>query len=214
MEGAAIIDAAIRPLTAPTRDASGPDLRTPAARRADALVDVCQLALRTGELPATGGQPAQLNVTIDLDALQRDVAIGQLDTGALLTPAATRRIACHAAILPAILDGASVPIDVGRTRRPFTGATRTAILLRDGGCAFPGCERPPRWTDIHHILFWSEGGPTDRDNGVALCRHHHRLIHTTDWTIRLGPDRHPEFIPPRHIDPTQQPRRNPYHPRR
>ena len=55
VEGAAIIDAAIGPLSAPTRDASGPDLRTPAARRADALVDVCQLALRTGQLPAHAG---------------------------------------------------------------------------------------------------------------------------------------------------------------
>jgi Domain of unknown function (DUF222)/HNH endonuclease len=215
VEGAAIIDASITPLTAPIRaDASGPDLRTPAARRADALIDVCQLALRTAELPAHGGQPAQVAVTIDLHALQQDLAIGQLDTGALLTPETTRRLACHAAILPAILDSASVPIDVGRARRTYTSATRTAVLLRDGGCAFPGCDRPPRWTDIHHIQPWSHGGRTDRDNAVALCRYHHRLIHTTDWTIRIGADRRPDFIPPTHIDPTQQPRRNPYHPRR
>jgi hypothetical protein len=201
-------------LSAPLRDATGPDLRTPAARRADALIDVCQLALRTGQLPATGGQPAQITVTIDLDTLQRDLAIGHLDTGQLLTPEATRRIACDAHIIPAILNSASVPIDIGRTRRPFTGATRTAILLRDGGCAFPGCERPPRATDIHHITYWTHGGTTDRDNGVALCRHHHQLIHHTDWTIRIGADHRPDFTPPTHIDPTQQPRRNPYHPRR
>ncbi len=119
VEGAAIIDAAIAPLTKPFRDASGPDLRTPAARRADALVDVCQLALRTGQLPAHGGQPAQIIVTIDLDALQREVAVGQLDTGQLLTPATTRRLACDAAILPALLDSASVPIDVGRDPTPL-----------------------------------------------------------------------------------------------
>jgi hypothetical protein len=213
VEGAAIIDAALTPLTTPVRDATGPDLRTPAARRADALIDVCQLALRTGQLPASGGQPAQLTVTLDYDALQRDVAVGQLDTGALLTPEATRRLACDAGIIPALLNGASVPIDVGRTRRPFTGATRTAILLRDRGCAFPGCERPPRWTDIHHIVFWSEGGGTDRDNGVALCRHHHQLIHHGGWTIQLGADRRPDFIPPTHIDPHHRPRRNPYHQR-
>ena len=212
-EGAAIIDAAIGPLTTPTRDANGPDLRTPAARRADALIDVCQLALRTADLPASGGQAAQVVVTLDLEALQRDVAIGQLDTGAQLTPEATRRIACDAGIIPAILNGAAVPIDLGRTRRPYTGAARTAILLRDRGCAFPGCERPPRWTDIHHIKFWADGGRTDRDNGVALCRHHHRLIHHNDWTIQLGPDHRPNFIPPTHIDPNQTPRRNPYHPR-
>jgi Domain of unknown function (DUF222)/HNH endonuclease len=213
VEGAAIINAAVQPLTAPMRDASGPDLRTPAARRADALIEVCQLALRTGQLPASGGQAAQIVVTLDYDALARDVAIGQLDTGALLTPEAIRRIACDAGILPAVLDSASVPIDVGRTRRPFTGATRTAILLRDRGCAFPGCDRPPRFTDSHHIIYWSHGGTTKRDNGVALCRHHHRLIHHTDWTIRIAADHRPDFIPPTHIDPTQTPRRNPYHPR-
>jgi Domain of unknown function (DUF222)/HNH endonuclease len=212
VERAAIITAAIAPLTAPLRDGTGPDLRTPAARRADALVDVCQLALRTGELPATGGQAAQVVVTVDYAALLRDVAVGQLDTGALLTPEATRRIACDAGILPTILDGASVPIDVGRSRRPFTGATRTAILLRDQGCAFPGCDRPPRGTDIHHIVFWSRGGRTDRDNGVALCRYHHQLIHHGQWTVQLGADRRPDFIPPAHIDPHRRPRRNPYHP--
>jgi len=210
IEVAAIIDAAIAPLTRPTRGADGPDLRTPVARGADALIDVCQLALRTGELPANGGQPPQLNVTVDLAALQRDLAIGQLDTGALLTPEATRRIACNAAIIPALLDGAGVPIDLGRTRRTYTGPARTAILIRDGGCAFPGCDRPLRWTDIHHITAWTHAGPTNRDNGVALCRHHHLLIHTSNWTIQLGPDQKPTFTPPTHPHrprpaPTPQP---------
>ena len=213
-EAAAIVDAAICPLSGPARGADGPDLRTPAARRADSLVDVCRLALRTGDLPATGGQPAQITVTIDWQALSRDVAVGHLDTGWLLAPSVIRRLACDAHILAAVLDGASVPIDVGRTRRLYTGAARTAILRRDRGCAFPGYDRPPRWTDIHHIVAWQHGGATDRDNGVALCRHHHRLIHTGTWTIHLGPDRHPQFIPPAHIDPARTPQHNPYHPRR
>ncbi len=212
-EAAAIIGAAIEPLAKPARGHDSPDLRTAAARRADALVEVCRLALQSGGLPDNGGQPAQLNITVDLDALRRDIAIGHLDTGQHLPPATTRRLACTAQILPVILNGAAIPIDVGRARRPYTGAARIAVLLRDRGCAFPGCDRPPRWTDIHHIVAWQHGGPTNRDNGVALCRHHHRLIHTSEWTIQLAPDHRPEFIPPPHIDPTRTPRRNTYHPR-
>lgn len=212
-EGAAIIRAAIEPLTAPVRDDDGPDSRTAAARRADALVEVCRLALRTGDLPDSGGQAVQVNVTINYDALRRDVDVGHLDTGEMLPPAATRRIACDAGILPVILNGSAVPIDVGRSRRPFTGAARTAVLLRDGCCAFPGCDRPPRWCDVHHILFWSRGGSTDRDNGVALCGYHHRVIHLEAWRVRLGSDGRPEFIAPPHIDPEQRPRRNAYHAR-
>jgi Domain of unknown function (DUF222)/HNH endonuclease len=213
-EGAAIVGAAMEPLAKPVRGDDGPDLRTPATRRADALVDVCRLALVSGGLPDNGGQPPQLNVTVAFEALRSGNAIGQLDSGDRLSPATTRRLACVAQILPIVLNGAGVPIDVGRSRRPYTGAARVAVLLRDGGCAFPGCDRPPRWTDIHHIVAWQNGGPTDRDNGVALCGHHHRLIHSSTWTVQLGADRRPEFIPPAHLDPSRRPRRNPYHSRR
>jgi hypothetical protein len=178
------------------------------------LVDVCRIALASGGLPDNGGQPPQLNVTVDFDALRREVAVGHLDTGQSLSPSVVRRIACDAQVLPAVLDGASVPIDLGRARRLYSGAARQAILLRDGGCAFPGCDRPPRWTQIHHIVSWLDGGSTDRDNGVALCTHHHRLIHHSDWTVRRGRDGRPEFIPPRYVDPRQRPQRNPYHDRR
>ncbi len=214
VEAAATIQAAISPLIAPVTDANTPDPRTPAARRADALVDVCRLALRTGDLPSDGGQPAHLTVTIDWAALSREVAVGHLDTGGLLTPEVTRRLACDAGILPAVLNGATVPIDIGRSRRPYTGAARMAVLIRDGGCAFPGCDRPSRWCDVHHVIFWSTGGRTDRDNGVALCGYHHRLIHRPDcgWRITMAADHRPDFIPPPHLDPAQRPRRNPYHP--
>jgi len=214
IEGAAIVSAALEPLAKPVRGDNGPDPRTASARRADALVDVCRIALAAGGLPENGGSSPQLNVTVNLDALRRDMAIGELDTGALLSPTTIRRMACQATILPAVLDGVGVPIDVGRSRRLFSGAARQAVLLRDRGCAFPGCDRPPRWCDIHHVVSWLDGGSTDRDNGVALCSFHHRLIHRGDWTVRLGVDKRPEFIPPVHIDPCQRPRRNPYHPRR
>ncbi len=230
-EAAATVRSALEPLMKPVPNGpAGPDLRTPAARRADALLEVCRLALRTGELPADGGQPAQLNVTIDYTALASAVrdgnayssagcagangiayATGILDTGEYLSATVVRRMACDAGILPVVLGGAGIPIDVGRMRRLYTGAARAAVLLRDHGCAFPGCDRPPKWCDIHHIRSWIDGGPTDRDNGVALCGHHHRLIHNDAWTVILDEDRRPTFIPPANIDSGQAPRRNPYH---
>lgn len=74
---------------------------------------------------------------------------------------------------------------------------------------------PLDWCDAHHLRSWSAGGATRLGNLVLLCRHHHRTIHDTrsGWTVRLGPDRLPEFVPPPWTDPDQHPRRNRYHPR-
>ncbi|MEU7587405.1 DUF222 domain-containing protein [Micromonospora sp. NPDC049230] len=207
-ETAALVRAAIDPLSPPC----GPDdTRTPGQRRHDALAEVCRLALRTGELPERGGDPAQLVVTTDFDGLTRRLGAGTLDTGPHLTPAAVRRLACDAAILPAVLGGAGQVLDVGRQRRLVTGPLRRALVLRDGGCAFPGCDRPPRWCAAHHIRHWADGGPTSLDNAVLLCGHHHRHLHQAEWAVRLGGDGKPEFVPPAWLDPGQIPRRNHYH---
>ncbi|MFD0821761.1 HNH endonuclease signature motif containing protein [Micromonospora zhanjiangensis] len=208
-ETAAVLHAALDPLTTPT----GPgDSRSPGQRRADALGDICRLALHTGTLPDNGGDRPQVVVTTSFDTLAGQLGTGTLDTGLRLTPEAVRRLACDATILPAVLGGTSQVLDVGRQRRLFTGPLRRALVLRDGGCAFPGCDRPPRWCDGHHIRHWADGGTTDLANAVLLCDHHHRLIHhDSDWTVHLGPDGHPEFTPPAWLDPTRLPRRNHYH---
>ncbi|MEU8389353.1 DUF222 domain-containing protein [Micromonospora sp. NPDC048842] len=207
-EAAALLRTAIGPLSAPT----GPDeTRTAGQRRHDALADVCRLALRGGELPDHGGDPTQLVVTTSYDGLARQLGTGALDTGPHLTPAAVRRLACDAAVLPAVLGGAGQPLDVGRQRRLITGPLRRALVLRDRGCAFPGCDRPPRWCDAHHIRHWADGGDTSLANAVLLCGHHHRHLHRGEWAVRLGGDGRPEFVPPAWLDPEQLPRRNQYH---
>ncbi|MFJ6168061.1 DUF222 domain-containing protein [Micromonospora orduensis] len=209
-EAAALLRAVIDPLSAP----AGPDdTRFAGQRRHDALADVCRLALRTGELPENGGDPAQLVVTAGYDGLTRQLGAGALDTGLRLTPDTVRQLACDATILPAVLGGAGLPLDVGRQRRLITGPLRRALVLRDGGCAFPGCDRPPRWCAAHHIRHWADGGPTSLDNAVLLCGHHHRHIHHSDWAVRLGGDGRPEFVPPAWLDPARVPRRNHYHSR-
>ncbi|MET8280816.1 DUF222 domain-containing protein [Micromonospora sp. NPDC005174] len=207
-ETAGLLRTAIDPLTAPSGQ---DDQRSPGQRRHDALADLCRLALRTGELPEHGGDPAQLVVTTSFDGLVRQLGAGTLDTGLALTAETVRRLACDAAILPTVLGGTSQTLDVGRQRRLVTGPLRRALVLRDRGCAFPGCDRPPRWCDAHHIRHWADGGDTSLHNAVLLCGHHHRHIHQGEWAIRLSADSHPEFVPPAWLDPEQVPRRNHYH---
>jgi hypothetical protein len=84
------------------------------------------------------------------------------------------------------------------------------VVARDRCCTFPGCDRPASWCICHHIIHWADGGTTCLTNLALLCERHHTVIHHGEWTVRLGADGLPEFIPPPWIDPEQKPRRNPY----
>jgi hypothetical protein len=117
-------------------------------------------------------------------------------------------MACDANIIPIVLGSTGQVLDVGRSQRLFTGPLRRALTVRDGGCAFPGCDRRPKWCEGHHITHWTNGGPTNLHNSVLLCTHHHQLIHHSKWLVRMGNDGLPEFIPPAWIDETGTPRRN------
>jgi hypothetical protein len=87
------------------------------------------------------------------------------------------RLACDASVTRVVTDARSVPLEVGRTTKVVSPAVRRALAVRDGGCAFPGCERPPGWADAHHVRHWADGGETGLSNLVLLCRPHHRVIH-------------------------------------
>ncbi len=187
------------------------DERHPTQRLGDAFCDVVHHALISDKLPVRGGVKPHLNATVDLEVLRKGVGTATLEGGALLGAAAARRIACDAGIVPVVMSGASVPLDVGRTHRLVTPAQRAALNARDGGCAFPNCDRPARWADAHHIRHWLDGGATDLANMVLLCRRHHRIIHHSEWEVRMSAVGIPEFIPPRWIDSGQVPRRNHLH---
>ncbi len=79
-------------------------------------------------------------------------------------------------------------LDVGRNRRLFTEPQRRAIIARDRHCRFPGCDRPPRWADVHHIKHWLSGGKTCVSNGILLCRFHHTLVHEAGWNLTGTPE--------------------------
>ncbi|MEV0895527.1 DUF222 domain-containing protein [Actinoplanes sp. NPDC049802] len=188
------------------------ETRTPGQRRADALVEVCRLVLSGGALPRNGGDRPQIAITVEYDVLRRQLRSGTLDSGEPVSAATVRRLACDARVLPLLLDGEGQILDAGRTRRTATGTLRQALNVRDAGCTFPGCDRPARWCDAHHIVSWADGGPTDIANLALLCGHHHRLIHDdAGWQIRLAPDGRPEFLPPSWLDQERRPRRNRCH---
>jgi hypothetical protein len=107
-------------------------------------------------------------------------------------------LACDCILRRITLDANGVPIDLGRDQRLVSRHQRRLLRQRDGGCAFPGCDRPPSWCDAHHIIPWEIGGPTDLDNLVLLCRKHHGYMHRRDpWVCRINPDtRRPEFFDP------------------
>ncbi|PZS35915.1 MAG: HNH endonuclease [Pseudonocardiales bacterium] len=187
---------------------SVPDTRTGPQRNADALLEVCGLARAAQDCPTAAGEPPHLTVTIDWDALRTGLGVATLDYGTQISAAEARRWACDAKIIPVVLGGKSEPLDVGRAMRTVPLSIRRALVARDRGCVFPGCDRPPGMCQAHHCRHWIDHGETSVENCVLLCEAHHRHVHRTGWEILIHPG-HVEFIPPPIIDPTRTPLHNP-----
>ncbi|MBT6063955.1 MAG: DUF222 domain-containing protein [Actinobacteria bacterium] len=182
---------------------------TAGQRAADALVEMARRAAGgVSGRSSSGSARTEMVVTVDLAWLTGQVDAAA-DEGVLprceipgmgeLAPATARRLACEAAIIPMVMGGASQPLDVGRRRYRITPAQRLALVVRDGGCVWPGCDRPPGWCEAHHLDEWlRDDGPTDLANLALLCsRHHHdvheggRVLEQSDgeqgpWQVRLG----------------------------
>ncbi|MEQ0558748.1 DUF222 domain-containing protein [Amycolatopsis sp. NEAU-NG30] len=189
----------------------GPDLRSPLERYGDAFSDAMDLAANSPQLPMQAGERAHVMVAISLEDLKTGVGKALLGDTGMISAAEARLHACDCMVIPAVLGSSSEPLDVGRLRRLVPPGIRRALYLRDRGCAFPGCHRPPRHCQGHHIRHWSEGGPTELGNLVLMCAHHHRLLHRSGWDVRIAADGLPEFLPPTWLDRRRKPRRNNLH---
>ncbi|GAA4730330.1 hypothetical protein GCM10023328_06520 [Modestobacter marinus] len=167
----------------PAEDAVEP-LAVTTERRCRAMT---QLAAAAADADRRAGDPPRREVVVVVDAavLADDEAAGRaaLEGGPALTPAQARRLACDAAVTAIVTDGPEV-LAQGRSRRYATRAQRRALLLRDGGCARPGCEetRPER-LHAHHLRHWLHGGRTDVSNLVLLCDVDHGLVHDHDLVL-------------------------------
>lgn len=181
------------------------DPRPYVQRMHDALEEVCDRILRAGSIPEWGGTPATVVVTISYTDLVDRTGSGTTSSGGPLSTEAVLDLADQAEIIPAVLNDAGAVLSLGRRRRIASRDQTLALVARDGGCSFPGCDRPPEWCERHHIVAWIDGGLTDLDNLTLLCAYHHHNFAARGWTCRLNLDGLPEWTPPKHVDRQQQP---------
>jgi hypothetical protein len=217
-ESAAIVSGAVDAITSPRRggprfidpaeapaSAATEDQRTIPQFMLDALVDLVRIATLADTKKVLGAK----RVAVRVHVAERDLRSGggpafiegQTDAVSLAT---AQRHVCESGMLPVVFDRDGQTMNLGRTQRTFSIRQRVALAARDGGCRFPGCERPPSWTEAHHINEWQNGGRTDIADGILLCRHHHLLIHNNSW--RITRDRAEYWLhPPAHPDRVQHP---------
>jgi Domain of unknown function (DUF222) len=143
-------------------------------------------------------------VTIGVDDLLTKAGLAETTDGSMLTSDQLLRIAAEAEIWPTIINRNGVPLALGRTQRLASRGQTMALIVRDGGCSFPGCTHPPSWCDRHHILDWIHGGYTDLDNLTLLCRYHHTHFLQKGRSCRINAYGLPEWIPPWWIDQEQR----------
>lgn len=211
-EDAALIRSTLMPLAAPTPSGrpscdpatcevpacshDGRDPRDHGARMLDALTEACRRLQTARLLPDQHGATPRVMITLDADTLREQCGVATTEDGIDLPASAVRRICCDAEVIPVVLGGPSEVLDVGRLQRLVTAAIWKALVARDHHCRFPGCRRPPLMCHAHHVVHWVVGGPTSLGNLLLLCGHHHRLVHSGPWRVRLGHDGHAVFDPP------------------
>ena len=182
---------------AETRSRGFDDDRTPAQRRADALGEICRQWLDTADRPVVAGERPHLTVTVAAETLTPGSAeAGELDHAGPVPNGIARRVACDASVMRVVMAGRSEPLDVGRRTALISPALRRAVIVRDGHCRFPGCDRPHTWCDAHHVQHWADGGATALENLLLLCRRHHRMVHRSGGFRLAMVDGRPAFSRP------------------
>ena len=173
------------------------DARSGRATRATSDLGMADLATEAG-----------MDLGTLLASSSHDLAV--LGHGQTISARSLLAMACEAQVIPVVFNDAGGVLAYGRGRRLASRGQRLALAARDGGCCFPGCDRPAPWTEVHHVREWINGGPTDLDNLCLLCAYHHRSFEQAGWQVVMQ-DGVPTWIPPAWLDPQQRPRRNTVH---
>jgi hypothetical protein len=210
-ESAALVTDAIDAVTAPRR--GGPrfvdsesvaraeaivhDPRSTEQLALDALVQMIRIAASADTGRVFGVRQPAVRIHVTLNDLDRRAGTVHLEgQTAAVSVQTAHRIACAEGYLPILFTDHGKPLKLGHSRRLFTHHQRAALAAIWGGCAHPGCDRPPSWTEAHHINEWKKDtGRTDIEDGILLCRHHHLLVHNNGWRIQRTGTRY-ELLPP------------------
>jgi hypothetical protein len=155
-------------------------------RRADILVDLI-LGRGTHPAGATAGGPQVQVVVAATTLLGRDEQPAELAGYGPIDAATARELAATGSWRRLLTDPTSgTVLDVGRRAyRPPADLARH-VRTRDAVCRFPGCRQSARRCHLDHTIPYPEG-PTSATNLAAMCGHHHRLKHETDWTVEQHP---------------------------
>ncbi|HEV7759308.1 MAG TPA: DUF222 domain-containing protein, partial [Acidimicrobiales bacterium] len=184
-EARELTDIALRVAESP--DVEGEPARSPAQRRADAFVDIMRFFLDHQTAQPGGRHRHHMNVIVRYEDLINGRG-GEFADGTRVDGATIQRLACDAGYHRVVTQGRSSILDYGTTRRNIPVNLFNALVVRDRGCRFPGCDRPPHWCEAHHIDHWEHHGPTSIGNLVLACSRHHHLLHMPGWHIHLRPD--------------------------
>lgn len=179
--------------------------RHPEHRLADAFVEMASNALAN----QSNHDLATVVVHAEVTKLAAEDTVGTAEFGTDVPMEAIRRLTCDGRIQLVAHARDGCPIGVGRVTRTITGWLRRLVRARDGGCRFPGCGRT-YWTQIHHIVHWAHGGPTDLDNLITLCGFHHRMVHEAGWRISGDPNGEVVWLTPGGARYDRRPGRRPW----
>ena len=165
------------------------DDRTRSQQNADALVQLCDNQLASGNLPKLRTQKPQVVLNLDIEAFVDPTpgpGAADMGFGARISAARARWLACDGSISRIVMGPDGVPLDLGRDHRVVTPGLRKAVVRRDQTCVFAGCEAPHWWCDVHHLIHWLFGGETSLENSGLLCELHHTKVHH-GFTIKRDP---------------------------
>ena len=181
------------------------DERTQGQRRHDAVEAAVDRLLRCDDLPESGGIPTTLLIVMSYADYLAGQGVAHYGDGTPVSVANALVLADQADLAWCVKAPKGAVLDLYRSRRIASPAQTLALIARDGGCSFPGCDTAPSWCERHHIIPWQIGGDTNLDNLTLLCRYHHRHFEQGGWTCRLNQDGLPVWIPPKWIDRQQRP---------